>query len=289
MEKLLKSLLFVPGDQAEKIEKAWQSDADCLILDLEDGVAPQHKAAARQIVQRALHTSRPKTLPILVRVNCDLAHQKADIEVAVDRQVSGIVLPKTNTPTEVVAVAREIERAEREKGIADNTTQLFLLIESARGLLELPSLAAADKRVAGLIFGAEDWCLDMGIVRTKAGAELEIARWNIALCARAHRLVAVDTVFADFRDAEGLLRDAEIGRRMGFSGKLAIHPKQIEVIHSAFVPTATEIADAKALVAAFDEAEIKGQGAIAFNGRMVDKPIAERARQVLLRAQQAKD
>jgi citrate lyase beta subunit len=198
------------------------------------------------------------------------------------------MLPKCNARAEVLTIARQLEQAEREKGIAEKSARLFLLIESARGLLELPSLAAASDRVAGLVFGAEDWCLDMGIARTKAGTELEIARWNIAICARAHGLLAIDTVFADFHDVEGLRRDVEIAKRMGFSGKLAIHPKQIEVIHSAFAPTAAEVADAKALVAAFDEAETSDQGVIAVHGRMVDKPIVERARQILQRARKVK-
>jgi citrate lyase subunit beta / citryl-CoA lyase len=288
MDNLLRSLLFVPGDQPEKIKKAWQADSDCIVLDLEDGVSASRKILARQCIQEALQADHSEHPAVLVRIESDLQQRIADIETAIHPGVSGIMLPKSATRNEVVEVAREMERVERLRGIALESMRLFLLVESARGLLDLPSIVAGIDRVAAIVFGAEDWCLDMGIARTPGGGELEIARWNIALCARANGLLAIDTVYADFEDTEGLLRDAANARLLGFTGKLAIHPKQVAPIHSAFAPTDSEIAEAAAVVAAFGEAETQGHGVVAVNGRMVDKPIVERFRQILLRAEKAK-
>jgi citrate lyase subunit beta / citryl-CoA lyase len=285
MENPLRSLLFVPGDQADKIEKVWRMDPDAVILDLEDGVAQSQKAAARKNIQRALASTRPQFPEVLVRINSTTSQQPEDLEAAAHPGVLGIVLPKCNTSNEVVEVARALGQVERSKGMPDRSLKLFLLIESARGLLDLSSIVGRSDRVAAVIFGAEDWCLDMGIVRTKGGDELQIARWNIALCARAHGLLAIDTVFIDFHDTEGLLRDAQTARRLGFSGKLAIHPKQIDVIHLAYAPGPAEIAEAEREAAAFDEAEAKGLGVVAVDGKMIDKPVAERARRIMRLAQ----
>lgn len=278
----------MPGDQAGKIEKSRSAGSDCVILDLEDGVAESKKESGRNNIRQALEQTWPGSPVVLVRINSDRAHLRADIRAAVHPGVLGIMLPKCGVANDIVTVAQELAEAEQAVGMAQGTVKLFLLIESARGLLELPLLARVSDRVAALVFGAEDWCLDMGIVRTKVGTELEIARWNIAICARAHGLTAIDTVYTDFNDTDGLLQDTQNSRRMGFSGKLAIHPKQIEPIHSVFAPTQLEIIEAEKIVAAFDQAEGQETGAIAVNGRMVDKPIAERARQVLERARNTK-
>ncbi len=287
-EVVLGSLLFVPGDQTDKIDKAWRMGPDCVILDLEDGVAQSQKGVARQNLQRILAQTRPPAPAVLVRINPGSSQLREDIEAAAHPGVLGIVLPKCDSRKEVVKVARALGEVERRKGMPDRALKLFLLIESAGGLMELPSITGGSARVAGLIFGAEDWCLDMGIARTGCGEELAIARWNIAICAHARGLIAIDTVYTDFEDEEGLRRDAETAKRMGFSGKLAIHPKQIEVIHSIFAPGEKELAEAELLVAAFDRALAQGKGAIAVNGKMVDRPIAERARLLLLRANRSK-
>jgi citrate lyase subunit beta/citryl-CoA lyase len=289
MENPFRSLLFVPGDQPGKIEKAWGAGSDCIVLDLEDGVAPSRKTIARQTIRETLPTAPSKHPAILVRIECDPPQRILDVGAAIHPGVFGIMLPKSSARHEILAVAKEMEQAERRSGVVDGSTRLFLLIESARGLFELPSLVAGLDRLAGIVFGAEDWCLDMGITRTDGGDEIEIARWNVVICARAHRLLAIDTPYANFHDVEGLRRDTETARRMGFTGKLAIHPEQIATIHSAFAPTSAEIEEARAVVAAFSEAELRGCGVVAVNGRMVDKPVAERFRQVLLRAGTAND
>jgi citrate lyase subunit beta/citryl-CoA lyase len=288
VENRVRSFLFVPADEAEKIEKACQAGADCVVLDLEDGVANPRKAIARENVQRVLETSRPSSSTVLVRVNPDPPYRNADIEAAVRPGVFGIMLPKSNTPKDVIETVKELAQAERRAGIAEGNTRLFLLIETARGFLTLPPLTSASDRVAGLVFGAEDWCRDMGIARTKAGRELEVARWHLAVCAHAHGLHAIDTIYGDFHDTDGLLRDTENARRIGFTGKLAIHPKQIATIHASFAPSHAEVSEAAAIVEAFDQAEAQGRGVVAVNGRMVDKPVAERFRRILFSAEKGK-
>lgn len=284
MDNFFRSLLFVPADQTNKIEKAWGLGADCVILDLEDGVAPSRKPSARRNIAQYVPVA-PRTSPsILVRINAPADERQQDLEVAIRPAVLGVLVPKCGTVPDVEAIAREVGRLEKRAGIAAGKIKLFLLVESARGLLQLPSMAATSDRVAGIVFGAEDWCEDMGIVRTKTGRELEMARWTIAVCAHACGIPAFDTVYTDLQDIEGLVRDTEIANNMGFAGKLAIHPSQIEPIHSVFFPSEAEIAEAEAIVAAFDKADAQGVGVIGVSGRMVDKPIAERARQTLSRA-----
>lgn len=274
----------MPGDQQKKILKSWQSGADCVVLDLEDGVSVHKKALARETVARAL-ASAPSTVPgTLVRINSPRSEWEADLNAAVHPGVFGLMVPKCTSSEELVQLDRALEAAEMRRRIDGRPIRLLLLVETARGLLDLPALAGASDRTAGLVLGAEDLCLNMGIPRTREGAELAYARWQIALCARANGLSAIDTVFPDFQDAEGLWQDTRRAMSMGFTGKLAIHPRQIESIHSAFAPDEAEVSSARAILAAFESAQASGEGAIAFEGKMVDKPVAERARQILRRA-----
>lgn len=280
----MKSLLFVPGDRPDRISKARNSGADCIILDLEDGVDSSRKSEARRHVRQALDGAPAESAPILVRVNSQPEHRAHDLESVVHLRAAGLMIPKCDSADEIVDLCRHISRIEADKGLAPESTRIYPLIESARGLISLTQIAGASSRMGGLALGAEDWCLDMGIARTGEGDELNFARWSLSVCARAFRLLALDTPFADFRDTEGLRADCEVARRMGFSGKLAIHPSQVATIQKVFAPDQDEIAEASAIVAAFSEAQARGQGVVNLGGKMVDRPIAERARQVLARA-----
>ena len=255
-----------------------------MVLDLEDGVAPQHKAFARETLAGVLaHLS--SGLPYtLVRINSRCSEWTNDLDAVTYPGVSGLMVAKCESVADLAELDFELASIETRRAIGGRTIRFFLLIESARGLLNLPTLAATSDRTAGLVLGAEDLCLDMGIQRTRAGTELSFARWQIALCARANRLAAIDTVFADFKDTEGLWQDSRIARNMGLTGKLAIHPRQIEPIHSAFAPDEEEVAAARATLTAFERAQASGQGVVALQGSMVDEPIAERAREILRRA-----
>ena len=280
----MRSMLFVPGNQPERICKARQSGADGIILDLEDGVALSEKGTARRCVRQALDEVAVGGCSMFIRINSIHEHGDEDLDVAVCPGVDGVMIPKCHGVRDVLEVVHLIAEIEHKNGIEPNTTRIFPMIESARTVIELPKIAVASRRIAALILGAEDWCLDMGIARTKEGRELDFVRWNVTVCAHACGLLAMDTPFADFRDAEGLRADSETARRMGFSGKLAIHPSQLATIHDVFAPSAAEIASASALLSAFTEAEARGEGVLNFNGRMVDRPIADRAREVLANA-----
>jgi citrate lyase subunit beta / citryl-CoA lyase len=281
----VRSLLFVPGDQPRKIAKSLQSRADCVVLDLEDGVVANQKMVARQAVAHTL-ASLPSGLPhVLVRINGKRSEWKEDLDAAIHPGAFGLMAPKCASATDLTELDRALQSAEQRRGVVGRPIHLFLLIETARGLLDLPSLVAASDRTAGLVLGAEDLCLDMGINRTRGSAELSFARWQIVLCARANGLEAIDTVYTDFEDSEGLWQEARTARNMGFTGKLAIHPRQIEVIHSAFAPGEPEINEARAALAAFEHAQASGIGAIAFDGKMIDEPVARRLRETLRRAE----
>jgi citrate lyase subunit beta/citryl-CoA lyase len=221
---------------------------------------------------------------MLIRINSIQEHGDEDLDVAVCPGAAGVMIPKCHCAREVLEAVHLIAEIERKKGIEPNTTRIFPMIESARAVIELPKIAAASRRIAALVLGAEDWCLDMGIARTNEGRELDFVRWSVSVCAHANGLLAMDTPFADFRDAEGLRADSDTARRMGFSGKLAIHPSQLAAIHDIFAPSEAEIAAASAIVSAFMEAEGRGEGVLNLNGKMVDRPIADRARKVLANA-----
>lgn len=256
-----------------------------MVLDLEDGVAPSRKAVAREILASKL-SYIPSGLPhVVVRINSCSSDWTEDFDAAIHPGVFGLMVPKCKSTAELKELDSALQSAEEQRGIGGRPVRLFLLIESARGLHDLHSLVAANDRTSGLVLGAEDLCLDMGIPRSRGGAELAFARWQIALCARANSMAAIDAVFTYFENSDELRQDARTARNMGFTGKLAIHPRQIGPIHLAFAPDEAEVADALATIAAFECAAASTRGAVAFEGKMVDEPIVQRAREIVRRAQ----
>jgi citrate lyase subunit beta / citryl-CoA lyase len=281
-EQRLRSLLFVPANRPDRVEKAWRAGADAVILDLEDSIPEAAKSASAKTIKTLLST-RPNHGPLaLARINAvSSRYWSNDIEELQYQGLSGLVLPQCNAVEEVLEVGSALAIKERENNLDTGTVRLFLLIESARGVLQADQLAKASSRVAALVFGAEDFCLDMRISHTPEGSELAFARASIALCARAHGLPAIDTVFTNVRDTAGLIHDSQVGKRTGFSGKLAIHPKQIDVIHSVFAASREELELATKIVETYKNAEAKGYGAVSLDGKMIDRPIYERARRLL--------
>ena len=280
----LRSLLFVPGDSAEKIAKAWSRGADCILLDLEDSVSEAAKGRARENARKALETAPEGGVPAFVRINHTCTpHWREDLKAVVGRRLRGILLPKCESRDEVAAVSEWLEQQEKDMGLADGSFLLLLLLESTRGILRASELAESDSRVAALAFGAEDYCRDLGTAPSSR-EPLLYPRSLVAICARAHRCLAIDSPFIDFNDSDGLRRDTEAARTLGYSGKLAIHPRQLEVIHQAFAPTEREVAEAREIVEAFAAAEGRGLAVAALRGRMIDRPIVERARQTLAAA-----
>ena len=280
-----RSLLFMPGDDAHKIEKGITSGADAIIMDIEDGTALNRKQAARDTIRKALATLDFGRTGKMVRLNgAESGMMLEDLHQTIDGRPDAYVLPKVDSSEAIQALSHEIGDEERSRGWPVGGIRVFAVVETARGILNLSSIAAADQRLAGLIFGAEDLAGDLGAVRTPEGWEVLYARSAIIIAAVAYNLQSFDTVYVALADLDGLRDDALRAAQMGFSGKLAIHPRQVAVIHEAFTPSAVEVDRAQRLIIAFEENQRNGAGAFAFEGKMVDLPLLRAAQRVLQRA-----
>jgi citrate lyase subunit beta/citryl-CoA lyase len=278
-------MLFVPGDRPERFAKAAASGADAVILDLEDAVMPERRPFARGEIAQWLESAE-RTVPLWVRINpVETADALPDFAAVIGGRPDGIVLPKARDGDDVHRVDHWLEVLEARFGFARGSNGLLPLItESAGALLKAASFTGLPDRVKGLTWGAEDLAADVGALGNKsADGEYELtyamARSFCLLAAAAAGVPAFDTVDIEIRDVAAVERRARASRRQGFVGKLAIHPAQVAPIHSAFSPTAEEIAWAERVVAAFDAAP--GVGALAFEGGMLDKPHLRQAERIL--------
>jgi citrate lyase subunit beta/citryl-CoA lyase len=270
----------VPGSDPSRIEKALASEADAVVLDLEDAVAPNRKAEARENVARVLRSGPTK--PVFVRINAsNSALADEDLEAVVRTNLAGLRLPKTETAEEVRRVAKALEGSARSVGIQ-------CLIESALGLELVFEIARSHSRVAGVSLGETDLAADLG-VRDDAG--LLYARSRVVAASRAASLVhPVQSVYTNVRDLEGLRRSTESGKGLGFVGRSAIHPAQVPVINEIFTPTEGEVAEAEDLLARLEELSGEGTGAFLLeDGRFVDKAVVERARSTLALARRTSE
>lgn len=289
----MRSFLFVPGDSPEKLGKALRSEADALILDLEDSVAPLQKGAARRTVLSFLREQRGvATRPRLyVRINpLSTPLSLGDLDIAMTGAPDGIVLPKASGAPDVVLLAARLSLREALHGIDDGATRIIpIATESAAAIFALGTYRNASPRLAGLTWGAEDLAADTGAAAMRVeGAWTEPARMarNLALfAAAAAEVAAIDTVHTDFRDAEGLKRECAAAVRDGFSGKLAIHTDQVPIINEAFSPSTEAVEEAEQIVAAFAES---GAGVTSLNGRMLDRPHLAAAERLLRRVTMGK-
>ncbi len=287
--RLRRSLLYMPGSDWRKIEKAARElEADCVCMDLEDGVALDRKAEARETVARALQTLDFGRSERLVRLNAlDTPLYTADLETVAPLRPDGIVLPKVNSAESLRTLDAQLSEVERAAGIAAGSTSLLAIIETAAGVVHLREIVQASPRLVALIFGAEDFATSLGAVRTSHNTEVLYARSKVATYAAAFGLQAIDIVYTNFRDAKGLEREARQGLEMGFAGKQLIHPAQIAVVHQVYAPSAEEVKWAQRVVQAFEAQQAAGAGAFALDGRMIDMPLVQQARRVLERAQAA--
>lgn len=278
----LRTLLSVPGNRQKMIDKARHLPADVLILDLEDSIPRSEKAAARTMVRESIAGMALAGQQVFVRIN-SMAGGLAleDLEAVIAPGLDGINQPKPATASDVIKVADIIERLERERGIEGGSIKLLPWVETAKGLLNAFDIASASPRVVGIVFGAEDFALDTGIMRTEEGDELLYPRMTVVVAARAAGVAAVDTPYNNFRDEAGLVKEATLVRNLGFDGKFLIHPDQIAPVNRIFRPTEEEIDRARQVVAAFEEAEAQGLGSTSLDGKMIDTPIANQARRLL--------
>ena len=279
--KLRRSMMFVPGNNPGMIRDAAICGADCLMFDLEDSVAITEKDAARYLVYNALTTIDYSPAEIVVRIN-DLESGLGiqDLEAIVRARPDVIRLPKTATAKDVTDCEKEIERIEKEAGIPVGSTGMMAAIESAEGVLNAPQIALASKRLIGIALGAEDYVTDLKTTRAD-GTELAFARGMIVNAARMAGIDALDTVYSDVNNEEGFLNEVNIIKKMGFSGKSVINPRQIEPLHRTFRPSQKDIDKALAIMEAIKEANAKGSGVASLKGKMIDKPVVARARYLL--------
>jgi citrate lyase subunit beta/citryl-CoA lyase len=277
----LRSLLFVPGHRDSMLAKASALGADAIVLDLEDSVPPNEKAAARERVGRTLAAWPDDGPSVFVRINAPrMGHVQDDIAAVAARPEIGIVVPKVDRPVELSAVFDALAAlGGRERGLIVN-------VETPRAVLHVEEFADA-WGVDGIFLGGEDLTNALGARRTPESAELAWPRYLLLLAARAAGIAAYDSICPEFRDLDVLARDCRVAADTGFDGKFAIHPAQIPIIHAAFTPASDDIERAQRFVDAYDAAVTQGQGAVAVDGQMIDAPVAERARALLRRAERA--
>jgi citrate lyase subunit beta/citryl-CoA lyase len=287
----MRSVLFVPGNSMRMIVKAAGLPADVIVFDLEDAVPLSEKATARIMVRDAIAAAGRAGSAVYVRVNA-LGTGLADDDLAfsVVPGLAGIMLSKTQTADDVTALAGSIAGIEKERGMAPGV-RVLPLIETAQGVLNAAAIAPAHERVAALAFGAGDYCRDMGREASSLSpeqTELLFARSAIANAAVAAGVRAIDTVFFGLlTDREAFARELDLATRLGFHGKLLIHPTQIEPTNRAFSPAPAEVERSRRLIEAFEAARSRGAGCISFEGRMVDAMNCARAREVVAAAEAA--
>jgi citrate lyase subunit beta/citryl-CoA lyase len=285
--RIYRSFLFAPGNRPRFVEKVAHCGADAAILDLEDAVPIAEKKDARHAVHQALRTI--SNCPVYVRINPLVAATsfsqaigEADLEALVCGDLAGIMMPKTERALEAQQAESILSRLEGERGLTPGKIDLIPIIETALGVHHAFDIASAGTRIKRLAFGAGDFTRDIGVRWSRREVESQYARSALVVASRAAGLEApLDSVWIDIRDLRGLTRSARLAKQLGFQGKMAIHPTQVEPINAAFSPTVEELAYAKRVVAAFEAAEAVGNASVQLDGQMIDYPIVEAAQRIL--------
>ncbi len=283
-----RALLYMPGDDRRKIEKSVTLGVDSICMDMEDGVAANKKAEAREIIAQAMKELDFGSSERCIRINSiGSGLEKRDLAAALATNPDSIVVPKIESAEQVKWVSDHIETYELSSNRTIGGIRLLVGVETAKGIMNLKEIASADKRLEAIIFGGEDFAASIGAVRTTPAIELLYARQAVVTACAANDLQAIDIVFIDFKDAEGLRVEAEQGAGFGFSGKQVIHPNQVPVAQEAFTPSDAAMAYAKRVVESFESSQKEGRGAYALDGKMIDMPLLKNAQKVLDRAKAA--
>ena len=282
-----RALLYMPGDDRHKIEKATTLDVDCICMDMEDGVATNRKEAARLSIAAALGELGFGRSERLARINpVGSGLEEKDISAVLPFHPDGIVIPKVESVDQINWAADLIEAAELQSGWPVNSIRILIGVETAKAILNLKEIAS-HPRLDGVIFGGEDFAASVGATRTAEATELLFARLSVVTAAAANGIQAIDIVTIGFQDLDEVRREARTGAQLGFSGKQVIHPNQVAPVQEAFTPDEKTIAQAKRLVGAFEEHQKLGAGAFALDGKMIDMPLVKVAQNVLERARVA--
>ena len=282
-----RTLIFVPTNRENMIRRAHETPADVIVLDLEDGVAPEGKAAGRAAVRAAIESLKAAGKTVHVRINhIDTGMTKDDLAAIVGPGLDAILYPKPQGASAIRELDVLIREAEYHKeGLRPGTIGLISMIETSRAILRCEEIALASTRIIGLAVGGEDYAADLGVARTKEATELVHIRNVVVNVCTAYGLLPLDGIYAPLGDEEGLRTDATYARKIGFKGKYVIHPEQVGPVNDVFSPTAAEVANARAIVTAFDEAVTLGNGTVRVEGQMVDAPVAKRARELVAYAE----
>ena len=283
-----RALLYMPGDDQRKIQKATTLGVDCICMDMEDGVAITRKVEARAVIAQAMKELDFGKAERCIRINSfGSGFEKFDLAAAVATNPDAIVVPKVETAAQVRSISEYIELYEVSSKMETGSIRMLVGVETAKGILNLKEIAEADKRLEAIIFGAEDFAASVGATRTREATEVLYARAAVVTACAANELQAIDMVYIDFRDIEGLRLEAQQGAGLGFSGKQIIHPNQVAAVQEAFTPSAEAIAYAQRVVKTFAASQKEGKGAFALDGRMIDLPLLKNAQNVLDRAKAA--
>lgn len=282
MINLKRSLLFIPGNNPSMIQNAIVFESDAVIFDLEDAVSSLEKDSARMIVSEFIESSFGFNKEIIVRINpADTPYYLSDLKLIVSEKLDTIMLPKATEKT-VKDLVVKLDEIEEKKKITKRI-KIIPIIEAAKSVLQIEKIAPLP-RVSGMLLGAEDLSLDMGIIRTKQGDEISYVRSKLALACKAYDIDAIDTPFTDVNDDEGLEEDTKRARLLGLNAKSCIHPRQASVVNSVFSPSSFDIEYAKKVLLGYEEAQKVGLGVFSLEGKMIDKPIVERAMRVIAKA-----
>ncbi|MEM2983371.1 MAG: CoA ester lyase [Candidatus Bathyarchaeia archaeon] len=281
----LRTMLFVPGNRVDRVDKALSLDADAIIIDLEDSVPISEKEKARELTGDLIKRAKRKNL--YVRINgLGTGYVEGDISAVANKALQGIVLPKAEKREDIIKICELLNRAEKEADLEQGSIKVIPIVESALGMemiYEIASARPSIPRVKTIAFGAADYSLDLGISLSKEGTELLYPRARMAVACRAGGLEPpIDTPWMiDIQDVDGLIADAKRAKALGFQGKLVIHPSQIKPVNEVFTPSQEEIEQSMRIMQAFEQAERTGTAAVVLDGKFIDYPVVERARRTI--------
>jgi len=278
----LRSLLFIPGNQPKMLNKALNVFPDAFIPDLEDSVAWDHKDDARNIVHNHLNMLSQTTKLLIPRVNAlETGILKEDLQAVINQNVFAIAIGKIYSSKDVQEISNLISKAEKEQKIKEGSIKLILWMETAQAIINAYEILTSNQRIVGSAFGAEDFTNDMGIHRTENENEIFFARNQLSVASKAANVIALDTPFFAFKDPVALKENSLFAKSIGFKGKFAIHPDQIDIINGCFSPSIQEIDHAKKVIETFEEAKKQGRGSTSLDGLVIDVPVVKRAESLL--------
>lgn len=286
--RLKRTSLYASGSNPVNMIQAAFYNEDCIVYDMEDSVPLSEKDTARLLIYNTVRYHRPANKYVIIRVNGIYSEFiEEDLEAAVRARPDAIRIPKVEYKEEAVRICNRITEIEKEAGLEVGKIEVWCNIESYLGMINAYEIATADPRIVALALGAEDFTASMKSTRTKAGLEIFYARNAILTACRHAGIEAIDAVFSDINDIEGLKEDTKLTKNLGFDGKTCVHPRQIDVVNSFFTPSAKEIKYALRVLEAVEEGARQGKGAVTLDGGMIDKPMELRARTTLAQAEAA--